>query len=174
MFWGCLCPLLLMTGIFIFIVTCCSKPTTTAYIPEIQLHFKLEYPEEDRARLNISQTDSFGSDYIEFRYFPVDNPKIYYMPNQKAFYVENKDSIFDVKIRSKQFDIHCVDIILPALESLSDKTYKARKEYHDSLNCVKRSPYIDSIHYRIGFSDYANDFVIWHTQKGHIYPKQEQ
>ena len=93
---------------------CGIRDTYEVFIPEYNVHYKLERF-GDYARLYISHTEKFGSDYIEFNHTPISFPKFYYVAPDTLYFIDDGGFYFR-SMRDQHFIIKKIDLVrLPDL-----------------------------------------------------------
>lgn len=162
---------IITAGAVVALISSCShKKSDIAYIPELEMYFRIEKSflrntlnEYPRTRLYISKSDTLWSDYIDFRNVQVGNPSIYYVP-EDGFYVEDCDGFHQMEICKQQFNIHYVNLKY----KYSPECELNFNEFSD-LREAQRSVYMDKPHYSIYFGDNATGIYIFNPSGVWIY-----
>lgn len=173
--WGCLMPIaagflilliLPVVGLFVDL-------SDVGYVPELDLHYKItrdSYDTDDgrnikQARLYFSRTDTFETDYIDFKYTVVNYPIIYYV-KPDTFYIVDRDNLIQ-DISSKEFNIISLNhnkAPIKEIETLKEYEERyIRQKHEDSILRAKS--------YNFDLSGYTNYVTIFDPQGEIIYEK---
>lgn len=149
--------------LLIWLVKYCSPQTYEVVEPETQVHYKLERF-GGSARLYISRTDTFGSDYVEFNHTAIFFPEIYYVEPDTLYFIDD-GSFYLRDVKFDRFVIKTIDKISflgPGPPSTKEDVMKIEKnaEQSDSI----RTAFNAKPHYKIRFTDYARGISIYNPQ----------
>lgn len=170
-FIGCVCAptaiLLLLFIIFLFYIYVIPPPVYEEYIPQMEISLKLnKLRGGNRARLYIGNNNEY-SDYVEFKYYQLSTPDIYYNP-KTGFYVIDEDSMYQVKIVRHKQSIKYINRKLYRLRG--DNTSNFILDYQrDSLQTEKINQILGHPIYKIGFNEHTNGFYILNDSMNAIY-----
>lgn len=149
----------------IFFISCIATDTSyKVYESETKLHYKLDRV-GDNARLYISHTDTFGTDFVEFYHTTVCFPEFYYV-NPDTLYIVDKNGFFIRSFKSSQFDIEVINLVSPTtfvpgvttLEELEKSEEISMENKRIRADVQEKSKYI------IRISDYASGITIYNAQ----------
>ena len=145
------------------LVKSCNPDTFEAVEPETQVHYQLKRF-GTYARLYISRTDTFGSDYIEFNHTAIFFPEIYYVEPDTLYFID-KGSFY---LR----DVECDRFVIKTIDKISSPGIGPGSTREDVLKLKREAEQSDSIrkvfkakpHYKIRIVDYATGFVIYNPE----------
>lgn len=167
----CIRWIFIVCAIVFMLSLCCSPGSYEVVEPETQVHYKLERF-GTYARLYLSYSDRFGSDYIEFNHTAISFPEIYFIEPDTLYFIDNSQFYFR-HLNSDQFVIKQINLI--SSEDL-DST-----RYDRIASAIKASEIRDSIRsviyakprYTIWFFDYATGIMILNPQKEVVAKKKD-
>ena len=144
----------------IFFNSCIATDSSyKVYESETKLHYKLDRV-GDNARLYISHTDTFGTDFVEFYHTAVYFPEFYYI-NPDTLYIVDKNGFFIRSTKSSQFDIEVINLVSPRVTTLEEL---GKSEEISMENIRIRAEIQEKAKYIIRISDYASGITIYNAQ----------
>ena len=153
------CILLVLS---LLVSSCIITSEEQGYVKDAKLYLKLSSKGNyEGKRIYISRSDTFGSDYIQFKHTQVTAPTIYYV-EPDTIYVIDKNSFYVTDIKSKQFIVKYVNQIYPPELTLEadSATFYGFLERIDELE-LERKNIKAKPHYSISFQDNANGFTVF-------------
>lgn len=156
--------------VFVFAINSFFGEDHIIYIQETNTYYKLEQV-NDNARLYISRTDTFGSDYVEFHYTPATFPEFYFVAPDTLIFIDD-NGFYGRDVKSDQF-------IIEQMDRRSSPGLGPDSNYDDYLIMIEADRIRDSIntvlqarpHYSIRIHDYATGITIFNPQKEKIASK---
>ena len=150
-------------GVFYSIFTTFWTSSYEIIDPENGIHYKLT-KRDGSARLYISHTDSFGPDFVDFRYKGIALPELYYV-EPDTIYIIDENSNYVRDINARHFVIKHVDLLYPQLAH-PDSGAIQFKNYLDSLDAVsaERAIIRAKPHYTIDIMENANGISVFNPQ----------
>lgn len=140
--------------------------------PETKIHYRLERF-GTYAKLYISHSGTFGSDYVEFNHTAICFPKFYYVAPDTLIFIDD-NSFYGREVKSEQFVIEQINRLpYPELGRPNSThedyvKYKEVERINDSIKSL-----IDAKnHYTIYIHDHASGITICNPQRIRVAKKE--